>query len=191
MPKIYVPVKRKTVLTPENKGANWWADEMKLKAVTVYQATGSMKETAAILGIPVNTLYQWKERAGWWDEVTAELQESENIKSANKVKGVVDKALDLLEDRVKNGDLTFDSKTGRIKRIPLKAKDLTTISNTMIDRKLILSRQTPKHNKEQDKASLEGKLDKLAEAFIKFASGKAKDQIYQGEYNTITDVQPI
>ena len=191
MPSIYVPVKRKTVLTEKNKKVEWWADEMKIKAVTVYQATGSLKETAAILGIPVNTIYQWKERAGWWDEVTQELHESENIKSSNKIKGVVDRALDVLEDRVKNGDLAFDSKTGKIKRIPLKAKDLATISNTMIDRREILKRSVPKVTKEQDKASLEGKLDKLAEAFIKFASGKAKEQTYKGEYQDVTDAQPV
>ena len=190
MPQVYIPVKRKVVKPPnEPRGHEaWWADEMKIKAVTVYQATGSLKETAAILGIPVNTIYQWKERAGWWDDVTNELNEADNIKTSNKIKSVVDQALNVLEDRMKNGDLVLDSKTGKVQRVPIKARDLSAISNTMIDRREILRRNTVKATKEQDKASLEGKLDKLAEAFVKFAVGKAQNQLAQAQ---VIDVELI
>lgn len=191
MPQVYIPVKRKVVKPPnEQRGHEaWWADEMKIKAVTVYQATGSLKETAAILGIPLNTIYQWKERAGWWEDVTAELNEAENIKTSNKIKTVVDQALAVLEDRVKNGDIVLNSKTGEITRVPVKARDLSAISNTMIDRREILRRNTVKASKEQDKASLEGKLDKLAEAFVKFAAGKAQNQLAQAQVIDVEIVQ--
>jgi hypothetical protein len=191
MPKIYVPVKRRRFQGDPQAQTSYWADEVKIKAVTSYLALGSLKEAADFVGIPYETIQAWKRKTTWWAEVEEELRESDNIKSSNKVKSIVNMALDGLQDRVKNGDMYFDPKTKKVRRTPLKARELNTISNTMIDRHAILTRQPTRITQTQDKVSLENKLDKLAHAFIKFAEGRAKERTIKAEYDVETaDIIP-
>lgn len=128
-----------------------------------------MVETARVTNVPVSTLENWK-RAEWWDETVQSIQSGEGQKQDNKMSKVIDKALDLILERMEQGDYQYDQKTGRLVKVPLKARDLERVASGLFDKRQLIRKQ-PTNIKASDMNQQEHLL-KLAEQFALMATGK-------------------
>ena len=146
-----------------------WSDSQRIGAVTTYLASGNMSLTSVATEIPLATLNRWK-IAPWWKEMVEQIRSEENLVLDAKLAKVVSKSVDELLDRVEDGDYQFDQKTGKIVRIPIKARDAAKITTDMIDRRQLL--QGRQNEKKDTAQKIEDRLLKLAEQFASF--GKAR-----------------
>ena len=122
----YVYVRNKKNL-PHEPGI--WDKKKQMAACTTYLATGSIAETSRIINVPYRTVQEWT-YSDWWKQLMTEIQSGENQKTDNKMSKVIEKTLDMLVSRIEEGDYQYDQKTGRLVKIPLKARDLTSCQDT-------------------------------------------------------------
>lgn len=146
----------------------WWSDRQKLEAVQTYLLLGNVAMTARVLKIPDDTMRRWY-RTAWWKEITEQLKIEENLQLSARVKKIADKALDVVEERLDNGDWVYDQKTGELRRKGVSAKDAHKISMDIIDKRDRLNKQKTETS---DEDSVDAKLSKLADTFAQMVNKK-------------------
>lgn len=170
-----------------------WDKKKQLEAVTTYLATGSIAETSRIINVPYRTVQSWKLESEWWPKVVEEIQSGENQKVDQKMSRIIDKTLEKLVERIEDGDYMYDQKTGRMVKVPLKARDLERITSGLFDKRQLIRKQPT--NIKSDPSNQTDRLLKLAEQFASFAAGKEKEEpkeivdeyIVDGEWTEIKD----
>lgn len=146
-----------------------------------------MAETSRLINVPKGTLDKWK-TSDWWKDLIEEIQSGEGQKQDNKMSKVIDKALDSLMERIDDGDFQYDQRTGRLVKVPLKARDLERVTSGLFDKRQLI-RKKPTNIKVDD-LNQAGRLLKLAEQFAAFAGKKVDpdrvvDQYIDGEYEQV------
>lgn len=171
----YVYVKSKK-LKPHEPGH--WSEKKQLEVVTTYLALGNLSETARVCNIPLRTIQHWKAEE-WWTKMVNDIQSGEGQKSDNKMTKAIDKALDLLMERMETGDYQYDQKTGRLVKVPLKARDLERVASGLFDKRQLIRKQPT-----NIKASELGQADHLLKLAAQFATlvGKPEKQYIEGEF---------
>lgn len=149
-------------------GMERYSDEKKLEVVTIYLSTQSRQETSNISGVPLQTINSWM-KSKWWDSACSKVRTLDKSKKLAKISRIVNQALDMVADRIENGDYIYDQKTGEVRRMPMSAKNAISASSVMIDRFLLLNKS---FEDIQDKKDTNEKLSQLADAFTQFAQGK-------------------
>ena len=158
-----------------------WPEKKRMEVLTTFLATGSQAHTAAITGIPEQTIRTWRKQE-WWTDRIKEIKEGDNLQLDAKLTKVMDKALDAVVDRIENGEYMYDPRTGEIKRIPAKLRDVQKVAGDMIDKKTLLAK-VQKGKEEQKQAITADHLLMLAREFSKFATGK--------EHKDVDDVKTV
>jgi hypothetical protein len=121
--------------------------------------------TANVLKIPEMTLRGWKQKQ-WWQDIESELRVQENIQLSSRLQRIVDKALGATEDRLINGDLIYDNKTGQLIRKPVNLRDAHKVAMDMIDKREALQNKTPATVAMEQ---IDDRLKKLADQFEQIA----------------------
>jgi hypothetical protein len=125
----------------EHSPHDFYTDEHKELAVRAYLAMGTYDKASAVCGVPRSTIAWWRQKAPWWDDLAAKVhQEMEETYRAGW-RGVLEKALDQIADRVANGNWVL-SRDGTITRVPVSARDLILVAGIAQD-KLRLSLRLP------------------------------------------------
>lgn len=144
----------------------WYGDSQKIEAVQMYLMIGSMPPVAAALKIDLNTLNKWR-YTEWWRELTAQIKQEGRVQLNGRLQKIVSKSLDVIEDRLENGDFQYDPKTGEMVRKPINARDALRIGSDFIDKSVKLDSVT---REEQNEQAVEDRLKTLADAFASFAN---------------------
>lgn len=143
----------------------WWGDAQKLETVQAYLVLGSIRLTSAAMEIPERTIISWR-NSGWWQEVVDELRLQDKLQLSQKLKKIVEKSIEVTDDRLTHGEFKFD-KMGELVRIPVSMKDAHKVSMDMINkREDILSSEKV----QMTDAKAEDKLKSLAEKFAEYAT---------------------
>lgn len=146
----------------------WWSDKQKLETVQTYLMFGNLAQTARILNIPEATVYRWR-MTSWWKEIEGELKTQDELQLSAKLKRTMERSMDLVDERLENGDYLYDQKTGQMKRKPVSMKDAHRVSMDLLaKRDLILNRNVPDASEEQ----MSDKLLKMMQQFAEFAQKK-------------------
>ena len=139
------------------------SDHTKIEVIKTYLALGgNLSLTAGATGIPIRTLFLWKTK-NWWKEITATLKREERLTLSAKTKRILELSMDQTIDRLENGDLVIDPKSGALIRKPVNARELNQITKDMMERKEQLDIST------EEKQELKGYDDKLAVLAQRFA----------------------
>lgn len=146
-----------------------WPEKKRIEAVTTFLTCGKLSLTSAMTGVPVETLRVWK-RSEWWKKYSDEMQYEETLELDKKLTKVMDKALDQVMDRLDNGEYIYDPRTGKVKRVPAKLRDIGKLANDMVDKKQLIKKQERQKNNEQQIQVTADHLLKLAQEFSKFAN---------------------
>lgn len=110
-----------------------WSDSQKIEAVTTYLMLGNLAMTAATLKIPEQTMRNWF-YSQWWKETEAELKLAGKLQLNNRLKGIVERSLDVVTDRLENGDWVYDQKTGQLQRKPVNLAVAHKVASDLIDK---------------------------------------------------------
>jgi hypothetical protein len=148
-----------------------WSDKKKNEAIAVYLATGSATLTSEQINVPIHTLNKWKASTWWKDKVT-ELQKEDYDRLDTRLGKALDKALDEVMDRLEKGECMFDVRTGKVKRIPAKLRDINTTFTQLLDKRQLIRKQPTKIVEQQSTAA---QLQNLADQFTKFVTGKLNE----------------
>ena len=124
-----------------------------------------------MLGIPVKTVQQWKV-SEWWKELEKQIRSEEEQELDAKLTKIIDKTLEKLVDSIENGEHIYDQRTGKIKRMPAKMRDLNNAFNTILDKRQLIRRQPTKIVEQTSTAT---QLQQLADSFAKFVQKKVDD----------------
>ena len=104
---------------------------------------GSLTKTANACGIPLTTLYDWKQ-SEWWPLLTEQVRSEKESEFQAGFSRIVQAAIGEIEDRLEHGDVRLvKGKDGyEQRRVPVSAKDATVIAAIGYD-KLRLSLNLP------------------------------------------------
>jgi hypothetical protein len=95
------------------------------------------------------------------------------MEMSSRLKKVVDKSLDVVIDRLENGDHMFNPRTGEIVRIPLKARDALKAIDTSLDKRQLLQQKT---TQAVEQHTIEDRLANLLAKFEQMGSGRLIEQ---------------
>ena len=156
----------------EAKTNKSWSDKQKIEAVQSWLLLGNLALTSRVLGIPEVTLRVWK-ASEWWKNTVDEIKLQEDMQMSARLKKIVDASLSAVEDRIVNGDLIFDQKSGEMVRKQVNLKDAHKVAVDLMDkRQMIEKASVPAQIEQKD----EDRLLKLAEKFADFVT-KKKDVV--------------
>lgn len=159
-------------------GLGNWDETKKLEVLSAYILVGQLRLAAATCNVPESTVKVWR-ASEWWRNTESELRRASKLQLSAKLSAVVDKATDVLRDRVDNGDYveskTWVPEAGNkpghfIKdwmRKPIPAETANKITTQLIDRTLMLEKAAQKDT--IDDAGLDARLKKLKQELIGFA----------------------
>lgn len=161
--------KRKVNKDPKTNPTGHWSDRQKMEACTTYLLTGSWVATSAATNIPLDTIKKWG-ASQWWKDMEEEVRRSSRMQLQGRLKQIVDKSINHLEDRLDNGDFVYDSKSGKVVRRPIPARTLSTVVSNSIDKAVLLEKLQTAPVQNQDQIS--SRLAKIQEEFKRFAKAK-------------------
>ena len=180
MPGKYVYQRMKKV--PGGKG--WWPEKKKIEAVTAWMSSGSLPIASATTSVPLETIRTWR-KMPWWKEMEQQIKDEDNQELDAKFSKIVRKTLDVIEDRIDNGNFQLDPKTGRVLRVPVNLRDTHRVMSDLVDKRKVI-RNEP--TKSMSNEGVNDRLVKLASQFAEFALGqkgtemKQQGPIYEGDW---------
>ena len=154
--------------------------KQKFEAVQLYLLLGgSASKTARALKVPEQTLFTWK-KTDWWHEYEAQIRREENLELSARLQKAIGKGMEIVADRLENGDWIYDQKTGEMRRKPVALKDAQKTVTDFIDKreKLVETQQLTVAAEQIDE-----KLNKLAAAFAKLSQPQINvtDIVFAGD----------
>ena len=114
--------------------ASW---EKRLNCVARFMLLGNMRLVSEQTGVSYDTLAEWK-RSEWWPEMVDQLRRQKKQKTSDSITKVVEQSLEIMQDRLDNGDPFFNQKTGKIEYKPVGVRDVTTIASSLLQRQIQL-----------------------------------------------------
>lgn len=164
----------------------WFSDKTKLKAVKLWMQCGNLAAVAEKINVPYETVRAWRYKSDWWDKIVQEQRGEGDQEKDATLEVTIKKSYQALLDRIDNGDHILDSRTGEVIQVPLKGKDLATISSALHKQQKEL-RQIPVQAAAQQ-ATTEMLVD-LAKQFADIAKGKKGDKAKVVHDEEIEDVE--
>lgn len=153
---------------PVYKNPSFYNMEKKTDAATLYCVYGSYEEVAKLTDVPVPILKQWKQEP-WWIDIQKQVFQEQNEKLSGQISRVLNTTIENLEDRLVNGDTTYNPKTGEITRKPIEAKVLASLFESLSHQRRI-TRGEP--TAISARVGVDDRLKTLEDAFIRFAKSK-------------------
>ena len=150
-----------------------WSENKRIDVVTTWLITGNLALTASTTGVPLSTLKEWK-RQPWWAELVTDIQTESDQELDAKLAKRIEKALEVVNDRLENGDFQYDPKTGQFVRKPVSIKDGWKVATEMIDKRWVM-RKMPQQA--VDHAAVGEILKNLAKEFAEVAKSRVKEKI--------------
>lgn len=141
-----------------------WSDRKKIEVVTSYLALGKAPMVEAVTGVPSQTIRIWKMQS-WWKDLVREIQMSEDQELDGKLTKIIDKSIDVINDRLEHGEFILDSRSGKVKRVPVKLRDTHRVTSDLLDKRNVLR---GKPTSITERVSTEDVLKKLAQQFQEF-----------------------
>lgn len=182
MARTYVTDRKDTA---GNNG--WWSQGERVEAVKSYMVLGNMAEVSRVTGIPYDTLRRWQ-YADWWSEIEEALTHEDNFSLSAKLRSRIQKAVDIVEDRLENGDFQYEPRTGKFVRRPVSLKDTWKVAEGMTKTKLDLDNIPAQKASQQ---AITDTLVKLTEEFQKMASKRRPAIEILEVSNGQVDVTPV
>lgn len=136
-----------------------YTKEQKLEAVNLYLQVGTIADVSRILNIPNSTIINWKERGSWWNDIVQRYRQDKQIELDTKLTNSIHTVINEIADRLDNGD-EKPNKYGELQRIPVSARDLSVILNTLYEKRALI-RGEATSIKSESKATLASLEDKF------------------------------
>lgn len=175
----------------ERKNKYSWDD--KVTVATLFQQLGNSRLVSEKTGVPYQTILDWR-KTDWWVDLMDELKSIKRTKTGQKLSEIIELGVDTIKDRLENGDVILNNKTGEIQRKPVSLRDAAQAVNNLITRQIQMEELAEKliHRKE----SAQETLKFLAKEFAKFNREQSRANAQTIDYKEIVEngtgiVQPV
>ena len=156
-------------MTRLHKRAGWYPEDKKTEVVALYTSgVTDAEDLSRLTHVPASTIQNWRHQ-DWWIEVSEKIHTIVDQDIVSRQTEIVESALEQIQDRLANGDVVINRKTGEQSRKPVSMRDATIVANTMTDKRQLLR---GKPTSRSEKLTVDDRLSKLAEEFKRFASAK-------------------
>ena len=159
-----------------------WTD--KSKAVQFYMLLGNLRLVSEKTEVPYKTLVEWK-RSSWWPQLVQEMREAKRAQTGTKLSEIIDTSLDVVLDRLKNGDFVLNNKTGQIERRKVSLRDASAVTNNLLTRQLQMEELADRM--EHTNTTVQETLNLLAREFQKLNRKASTKDAETVEYVEVID----
>lgn len=162
--------------------------EKRIEVVTTWLRLGNMRLVAELTGVSYQLCREWK-ATSWWAELVEEIRASRSTQVDNKLSKLVDRSLDLMEDRLENGDFVYNQKTGEVIRKPVTLRDINTVTKDVLTHQINIQKLEKDEVQHQTQTTIQDQLKMLATEFAKFNrknTGPIEDAVLIGESDAIS-----
>lgn len=139
--------------------------EKRMDCVARFMLLGNMRVVAEQANVSYDTLMEWK-KSEWWPDMVEQIRRQKTNKRNESITKVVEQSLDIMQDRLENGDPFFNQKTGKIEYKPVGVRDVTTIASNLLQRQIQLEELSQKSEVKTD--TVQETLSMLAKEFQKW-----------------------
>ena len=140
--------------------------EDRYKAAAALVATSNSKAASRESGIPASTIRHWTQNDDDFQMMCQEIRTEFGEKIKIKLAEIIDKSADQTLDRIRNGDVIRDPKTGELVRVPIKGRDLAIIGAVAFDKhRLILNQPTSITQSSGGLDAMVEKFEAIADAY--------------------------
>ena len=170
--EISTTPRRGRPLKADHHNPNWFPQQTKIDACTLYCVYGDIDEVSKLTKVPPKFIREWKEEP-WWNEIQKKVFVEQNEKLGSRISTVLDKSLLEIEERLQNGDYLWDVRKSKFVRKPIDTKVLSNLFNNLVNRRQLIRGEPTSIT---TKLAVDDRLRLLAEQFEKFASAKEVEQ---------------
>ena len=153
-----------------------YAREDRYKAAAALVATGNSKAASRESNIPASTIRHWSHNDDDFQLMCQEIKTEFGEKIKYKFAEIINESADQTLDRIRNGDVIRDNKTGDLIRVPIKGRDLAIIGGVSFD-KLRLAENQPTNIVQHESSAEETQRlgDKFAAISTAYHQGDAEE----------------
>lgn len=155
-------------------GRDRYSPKQRLEVVTAYLMLGKVSLVAAATGVPEDTIHKWK-TTDWFKNMVADVRSQSNVEMTGRLRQVVNKSMNVIEDRLENGDFQFNPKTGGFVRRPVNAKVAGDIMSKAIDKQILIDKLEAAPV--QDQAKIEDRLRAIQEKLLEVSRFNAAKEV--------------
>lgn len=155
-----------------------------MEVVSRYMLLGNMRVVAEQTNVPYSTLVDWK-RSDWWPDMVDQIRRQKKNKTNESLTKIIESSLEVVQDRLENGDFVLNNKTGEIVRKPVSVKDANQIAASLLQRQQVLEDFIEKNDKTQD--TVQEVLAQLAGEFKRWNKSGATDVAFKEKNLAIHD----
>jgi hypothetical protein len=141
--------------------------EKRIEVVTKWMALGNMRLVSELTGVAYGLCRIWKQQP-WWADLVAEIRASRDMQVDNKLGKLVDRSLELVGDRLENGDIIWNKKTQEYDRIPVSLAAVNKVADTLLNQQLNISKKKVIESSADTQKTVKDQIAMLAEEFAKF-----------------------
>ena len=142
--------------------------EDRYKAALALTATGNSKAASRESNIPASTIRYWDNNDEDFRLICQEIRTEFGEKIKFKFATIIDESSDQVLDRLRNGDVVRDTKTGDLVRVPIKGKEAAIIGAIAFDKLRLagnLPTQIVKHETEETLNRLVDVFNAVSDAY--------------------------
>lgn len=165
----------------ENSNYTW---ECKIDVATKYMALGNFRLVSEVTKVPYRTLMFWRKEP-WWAELIEEIKKTRQTELNTKLSKIVDKSLEVIADRLENGDFVLNNKTGELIRKPVTIKEANVVTKDLLNHQIKMEQMVS--NIEIQKETVADQLKILAGEFAKWSRQLTKRNASDINYKEITN----
>jgi len=133
--------------------------EDRYKAALALTATGNSKAASRESNIPASTIRYWDNNDEDFRLMCQEIRTEFGEKIKYKFATIIDESADQVLDRLRNGDVVRDTKSGELVRVPIKGKEAAIIGAIAFDKLRLIENQPTKIVKHETQAKLSRSID--------------------------------
>lgn len=153
------------------------APDQVIFAIATYLAHGTAKATQELTGTTSDQLAAYK-AADWYPKIVELLRQEQQDKLDSKLSNILDKTVEVIDDRLSNGDYVF-TKEG-LQQIPVNASTAAKLLNTIFDKRALGRGEATKITQEKTSG-----LQYLEDVLKKIAKEKQPEKVIPGEATRI------
>lgn len=139
--------------------------EKKVEVATKILSLGNTRLAAELSEVSLNTVRSWK-KSEWWPTLIEELKQEQRAEATTRLGKIAATALDVMEDRLLNGEHVLNNKTGEMVRKPVGLRDASTAANNLMTQQARLEQLNNRTTEVND--TVQDVLKQLAGEFAKF-----------------------
>lgn len=159
-----------------------WTYDTKVDTCALLLQTQNSRKVADITGIPYDTVLTWQKQ-DWWPQVKLEVERQKRAELKTRLSGIINLALEKIEDRLNHGDYILNNKTGEIERKPVSLRDANAVAKDILGQQINVERL--EKEVATDQKNTNDILKALASEFAKFSSKLKKDGAVDIEFKEV------